>query len=146
MAKARPSAKPRARAPRQPRSQDRSAIVAARYDPRRDAVDLGFAGGGTITIPRQLIRGLEGTTPRVLASVDLVPAGDALSWRSPLDLDVDVPGLIERAFGSRLFAAATGRRGGRRRSRSKAAAARANGTKGGRPRKRIATSMGATTS
>lgn len=51
-----------------------------------------------------------------------------------LDVDVYVPGLVERAFGTRLFAAATGRRGGRRRSKAKAAAAKANGAKGGRPR------------
>jgi hypothetical protein len=53
-----------------------------------------------------------------------------------LDVDVYVPGLVERAFGSRLFAAATGRRGGRRKSKAKADAARTNGAKGGRPRKR----------
>lgn len=31
--------------------------------------------------------------------------GDALSWPS-LDVDVYIPGLVERAFGTRLFAAA----------------------------------------
>jgi hypothetical protein len=41
------------------------------------------------------------------------------------------------AFGTRLFAAATGRRGGRRKSKAKAVAAKANGAKGGRPRKRL---------
>jgi hypothetical protein len=54
-----------------------------------------------------------------------------------LDVDVYVPGLVERTFGSRLFAAATGRGGGRTRSKAKAAAAKANGAKGGRPRKRL---------
>ena len=126
----------RARELGQLRSQDPSAIVGARYDPRRDAVDLSFASGGTITIPRELIPGLEEATPQVLACVNVSPAGDSISWRS-LDIDVYVPGLIERAFGSRLFAASTGRQGGRRRSKSKAAAARANGTRGGRPRKRF---------
>jgi len=126
----------RARESGQLRSQDPSTIVAARYHPRLDAVDLSFASGGTMTIPRELIPGLEDATPQVLASVNVSPAGDAISWRS-LDIDVYVPGLIERAFGSRLFAASTGRKGGRRRSKSKAAAARANGTKGGRPRKRL---------
>lgn len=118
------------------RSENPSAIVGARYDPRRDTVNLSFSSGGTITIPRELIPGLEDATPQVLASVSVSPAGDAVSWRS-LDIDVYVPGLIERAFGSRLFAASTGRQGGRRRSKSKAAAARANGRKGGRPRKQV---------
>jgi hypothetical protein len=48
-----------------------------------------------------------------------------------------VPGLIERAFGTRLFARATEQQGSLRRSTAKAAAARANGAKGGRPRKRL---------
>ena len=125
----------RARELGQQRWQDPSAIVEARYDSRRDAIDLSFASGGTITIPRELIPALEDATPSVLVSVSISPAGDAISWRS-LDIDIYVPGLLERAFGTRLFAASTGRRGGRRRSKSKAAAARANGTKGGRPRKR----------
>jgi hypothetical protein len=34
---------------------------------------------------------------------------------------------------TRLFAAATGRRGGRRKSKAKAVAAKANGARGGRP-------------
>ncbi len=37
---------------------------------------------------------------------------------------------------ARFFAASTGKRGGQRRSKLKAAAARANGALGGRPRKR----------
>ncbi len=126
----------RARELGQLKSQDPSAIVGARYDPRRDALDLNFASGGTITIPRELIPGLEAATPQILASVAISPARDAISWRL-LDIDVYVPGLIERVFGSRLFAASTGRQGGRRRSKLKAAAARANGTKGGRPRKHL---------
>ena len=80
--------------------------------------------------------GLERASVSKLASVLVSPAGDALSWPA-LDVDVYVPGLVERAFGTRLFAAATGRRGGRRRSKAKAAAAKVNGAKGGRPRKRI---------
>jgi hypothetical protein len=54
-----------------------------------------------------------------------------------LDVDIYVPGLVGVAFGKRLFAAATGRTGGSRTSKAKAAAARANGAKGGRPRKRL---------
>src|SRR5947208_1295313 len=84
----------RARELGQLRSQDPSAIVGAHYDAQRDAVDLSFASGGTITIPRELIPGLENATPPVLASVSVSPAGDAISWRS-LDIDVYVPGLIE---------------------------------------------------
>ena len=88
-----------------------------------------------MAIPRKAVPGLESASAVKMETIVLSQAGDALSWPS-LEVDVYVPGLVERAFGSRLFAAATGRRGGRRRSKAKAAAAKANGAKGGRPRKR----------
>ena len=126
----------RARALGQARAQDTSAVVHARYDPDQDLIDLKFGGGGSMAIPRRIIPGLERASAPKMESIVVSPAGDALSWPS-LDVDVYVPGLVERAFGTRLFAAATGRRGGRRRSKAKAAAAKANGAKGGRPRKRL---------
>jgi hypothetical protein len=86
-------------------------------------------------IPRRVIPGLERQPGSALETMTLSPAGDALRWPA-LDVDVYVPGLVERAFGNRLFAAAAGRRGGRRRTKAKMAAARRNGAKGGRPRKR----------
>jgi hypothetical protein len=89
-----------------------------------------------MTIPRNVVPELQRASASKMESIVVSPAGDALSWPS-LDVDVYVPGLVERAFGTRLFAAATGRRGGRRRSKAKAAAAKANGAKGGRPRKRL---------
>ena len=126
----------RARALGQARSQDPSAVVGARYDPERDLIELEFAGGSSMTIPRNVVPELERASASKMESITISPAGDALSWPS-LDVDVYVPGLVEHAFGTRLFAAATGRRGGRRRSKAKAAAAKANGARGGRPRKRL---------
>jgi hypothetical protein len=124
-----------ARARGRARAEDPSAVVAARYDQGADTFRLEFTGGGSMTIPRQFIPGLDGRPVSVLESVSVSAAGDALLWTS-IDADVYVPGLVERAFGPRLFAAAAGRRGGRRHSKAKAAAARRNGAKGGRPRKR----------
>ena len=125
----------RARARGQQRAQDPSALVEAQYDATRDAIDLRFRGGGSMSIPRQIVPRVDDVPASALESISVSLAGDALSWPS-LDVDVYVPGLVERAFGTRLFARATGQRGGRRRSKAKAAAARANGRKGGRPRKR----------
>jgi hypothetical protein len=124
----------RARARGLARAQDPSAVVNARYDPNMDLIDLKFGGGGSMAIPRKMVPGLERAPASKIESILVSPAGDALSWPS-LDVDVYIPGLVEHAFGSRLFAAATGRRGGRRRSKAKAAAAKVNGAKGGRPRK-----------
>jgi hypothetical protein len=126
----------RARTLGQAQAQDPSAVVDARYDPDGDLIDLKFGGGGSMAIPRRIVPGLERASASKMGSIVVSPAGDALSWPS-LDVDVYVPGLVERAFGTRLFAAATGRRGGRRRSKAKAAAAKVNGAKGGRPRKRL---------
>jgi hypothetical protein len=89
-----------------------------------------------MSIPRAIVPGLERASASKLEWFVVSPAGDALSWPS-LDIDIYVPGLVECAFSTRLFAASTGRRGGRRRSKAKAAAAKANGAKGGRPRKRL---------
>jgi hypothetical protein len=126
----------RARARGEARVGNPSSVVNARYVPAADAIELVFKGGGSMIIPRPVVPGLERASASKLGAVVVSPAGDALSWPS-LDVDVYVPGLVERAFGTRLFAASTGRRGGRRRSKAKAAAAKANGAKGGRPRKRL---------
>jgi hypothetical protein len=126
----------RARALGQALLQDPSAIVDARYNSHADAIELAFKSGSSMSIPRVLVPGLERALGSKLDSVVVSPAGDALSWPA-LNIDVYVPGLVERAFGTRLFAASTGRRGGRQRSKAKAAAAKANGAKGGRPRKRM---------
>jgi hypothetical protein len=126
----------RARARGDVRAHDPSAVVDADYDAGRDTVDLTFRGGGSMMIPRHVVPGLEGARASALKSIRVSPAGDALSWPS-LDVDVYVPGLVERVFGTRLFAVATGRLGGRRRSKAKTLAAKTNGLKGGRPRKRL---------
>ncbi|MGH9371540.1 MAG: DUF2442 domain-containing protein [Vicinamibacterales bacterium] len=125
-----------ARARGKSRVVDSSSVIDARYDSGADAIDLKFSGGGSMSIPRRIVPGLERAAESNVKTIVVSPAGDALSWPA-LDIDVYVPGLVERAFGTRLFAASSGRRGGRRRSKAKAAAARANGAKGGRPRKRV---------
>ena len=126
----------RARTRGEARAQDPSAVVEARYNPDQDLIDLKFGGGASMAIPRKAVPGLQRATVPAMKSIVISPVGDALSWPS-LDVDVYIPGLVERVFGGRLFAAATGRRGGRTRSKAKAAAARINGAKGGRPRKRL---------
>ncbi len=89
-------------------------------------------------IPRQIIPGLKQAPASALGEpISISPAGDALSWPS-LDLDIHIPGLVERAFGAHLFAAPTGRQTGRTRSTAKETAAKAHATKGARPGKRIA--------
>jgi len=55
-----------------------------------------------------------------------------LHWRQ-LDADLEVPALIEGAFGSRRWMQHFGELGDSARSAAKAKASRENGTRGGRP-------------
>src|SRR5947209_823144 len=125
----------RARAEGLAQHQEPTAVVDATYEPRERALRITFRSGGGMLIPIGKVSELTGKSPANLATIEISPLGDGLSWPT-LDVDIYVPGLVEDVFGARLFAAATGRRGGRRRTKAKAAAARVNGTKGGRPRKR----------
>src|SRR6202040_2380014 len=81
-----------ARARGQARAQDPSAVVEAQYDATRDAIDLRFRSGGSMTIPRQIVPGLDEVPASALEEISVSPAGDALSWPS-LEVDVYVPGL-----------------------------------------------------
>lgn len=106
--------------------------VAARYDAgnRRIVVDLN--NGCTFAFPPAIAQGLAGATDDELASVEILGEGYGLHWEA-LDTDFTVGGLLAGVFGTRSFMAG---QAGRTTSPAKAAAARANGAKGGRPRKR----------
>ena len=116
---------------------DSSVVTAVRYLRRRDAIELEFMSGGAVIVPRRVISELTDAPTEALKQLTISVAGDAVACR-PMDIDVDVAGLVEAVFGARLLAAAFGRRGGRQTSKAKAKAVRANGAKGGRPRNRSA--------
>ena len=88
-----------------------------------------------MTIPRKVVPGLDAVPTSALTLISVSPAGDARSWPS-LDVDVYGPGLVERAFGTRLFARATT---GRRPTTLEAKGRRGTGQRanGRRPRKRL---------
>ena len=108
--------------------------VTARYDARTGRVMLELSSGFLFGFPVSAIPALARATPAELAAVQLSPGGGALHWEG-LDADLSVPGLllasVERPARLRELA----RLAGRTRSAEKAAAARVNGAKGGRPRK-----------
>ena len=88
-----------------------------------------------VSIPPHLVVVLSDADPADLSAIEISPAGLGLHWPA-LDADVYVPALLQGVFGSkRWMAAELGAAGGQARSRAKAAAARENGRKGGRPRK-----------
>ncbi|MCO6186813.1 DUF2442 domain-containing protein [Rhizobium sp. L1K21] len=109
--------------------------VSARYDRRSSRVVVNLNTGVQIAFPSRLAEGLADASPEELAEIEVSPAGLGLHWPK-LDADVYVPALLQGVFGSkRWMAAQLGATGGQAKSRSKAAAARENGRKGGRPRK-----------
>lgn len=103
----------------------------ARYDAKADRVIVELTSGATFAFPPRLVQGLADATPAQIAEVEVIGAGYGLHWEA-LDLDYTVPGLINGIFGTAKWMAA---QAGRGTSAAKAAAARANGAKGGRPRK-----------
>lgn len=103
----------------------------ARYDREHDRVIVELTNGCSFTFPPRLAQGLEDATADQLARVEILGAGYGLHWDA-LDVDLSVPDLLAGLFGTKSYMA---RRAGQARSAAKAAAARANGAKGGRPRK-----------
>ena len=109
--------------------------TAARYDRRRGRVVVTLSTGLELAFPPQDAEGLEDALPADLAAIEITPSGLGLHFPR-LDADLYLPALLEGLVGSRRFMAARlGHRGGSARSDAKAAAARANGKLGGRPRK-----------
>lgn len=105
----------------------------ATYRARDDALRIEFTNGAVITLPVKLIPGLKRVAPSDVRSVAVLGRGGGLHWES-LDLDLSVPALVSSVFAGPEWMAELGRVGGRRSSTVKAAAARRNGRKGGRPR------------
>jgi hypothetical protein len=105
--------------------------ASARYDPKLGRIIVELTNGCTFSFPPCLAQGLETATENQLAQVEILGRGYGLHWEA-LDTDLSVPGLLAGLFGARSHMA---RLAGRAKSPAKAAAARANGAKGGRPRK-----------
>ena len=103
----------------------------ARYDRASGRVIVELRNGCSFAFPARHAQGLEQASDEDLAQVELLGSGSGLHWAA-LDADLSVPGLLAGLFGTARWMA---RRAGQGSSPAKAAAARANGKRGGRPRK-----------
>ena len=111
------------------RIEPRAATVC--YDPARALIVVELRSGVVFGFPPERIPGLGDAGPKELSSARISPSGDGIHW-DDLDAHASLTGLVVDALNLREWAP---RIMGQIRSGAKARAARANGLKGGRPRK-----------
>lgn len=107
---------------------------AARYDAASGRIVVELTSGCTFAFPPRRIEELVEASEAQIAEVEIAGGGLALHWPSR-DADLSLRGLMSGIFGTGTWMSELARRAGRATSPAKAAAARANGAKGGRPRK-----------
>jgi hypothetical protein len=110
--------------------------VAVRYDRRAARLVISLSSRLDISFSPKLAQGLEAAKPADLTDAQISPSGLGVHFPK-LDADLDIPALLEGFLGSRRWMAAqNGRAGGKSPSQAKSVAARANGQRGGRPKRR----------
>jgi hypothetical protein len=114
------------------------AAVSARYNRAQARLQVEFANGVGVAVPVALIQELQMLESKPsaaqLAEVEVWGGGQSIYFPR-LDLLLWAPGLLQGVFGTQEWMRELARGMGSATSPAKAAAARANGRKGGRPRK-----------
>ncbi|MGO4438549.1 DUF2442 domain-containing protein [Rhizobium sp. RAF56] len=111
---------------------ERPIPASVRFDHLSERIIVEFTNGASFMFPARSLQGLEDAKADQLAEVELL-GETGLHWES-LDADYTISGVMNGVFGTKAFMDAR-RRGGQSRSPAKTAASRANGAKGGRPKK-----------
>jgi hypothetical protein len=106
------------------------------YDRLTRRLVLDLTDGVSIAIPVTKLQGLAGASEPEIENVKLIH-GEHLHWDA-LDVQFTVPHLVAGIFGTKTWMQDVWKKAGRAKSEAKTAAARANGAKGGRPRKLVA--------
>ncbi len=118
------------------RTEPRARTV--RYDRRTGRIRVDLTNGCSFAFPARKAQGLEHATDADLAEIEILGLGLGLHWER-LDVDLSVPDLLAGLFGTKAHMdRQRASRAGAATSPAKAAAARRNGRKGGRPRKTAA--------
>lgn len=115
-------------------AMDEPRAKAARYDATRRQIIVELTNGCTFIFPADMGQGLANATNEELSEVEVLGHGFGLHWEK-LDADLSIASLVIGIFGSKSWMQELARRGGASTSAEKSAAARINGSKGGRPRK-----------
>ena len=106
-----------------------------------DLLILKLSDGRRHLIPREDLQGLRSATKEQIARVEILGKGTGLHWPD-LNVDFYVPSLLRSVYGTKRWMSEIGRSGGSVKSAAKKRAARVNGLKGGRPRRKELAAMG----
>ena len=115
--------------------------IKARYDARAKRLVIDLDSGLRVLFKPGDAQGLQRASEADLRRIEISPSGLGLHIPT-LDADLFLPAILEGFLGSVAWmhenaARKMGRAGGQCKSESKAQAARANGQRGGRPRKAV---------
>ena len=118
------------------RSRSEPRAVGARFDGESARVIVELANGCIYIFPAEMAEELHGAGPMDLAEIEIDGAGFNLRWPR-LDGDLHSPATVAGVFDTKVWTARQwASEAGRISTSAKVAASRANGAKGGRPRKR----------
>ena len=106
------------------------------FDDGRKSFTLHFTNGASFSFLVESVEAIATLPSKILATVELTPSGKGLRWDEP-DIDLSIQGLLLGIFGSNMWMKQIASKGGSSTSEKKKAASRANGAKGGRPRKSV---------
>ena len=95
---------------------------------------LYFTNGASFSFLAESVEAIATLPTEILATVELTPSSKGLRWDEP-DIDLSIQGLLLGIFGSNIWMKQIASKGGSSTSEKKKAASRANGMKGGRPKK-----------
>jgi hypothetical protein len=105
-----------------------------RYVPLLKILIIGLSNGGRIALPIEDVPELSKATKKVLQNCELAGRGTAINFP---DIDVALPidGIIEGVYGKSRWMAELGQKGGSSKTETEWRVSRADGKKGGRPKK-----------
>ena len=107
-----------------------------RLEGRKLVISMGNGAIASIDVASIPYRPIATAPPKKLKHVEVSGLGEYI-WFPDIDEGYSVPALLELGFGPAIRSY-LGKRGGKKSTAAKARAARANGRKGGRPRKKLA--------
>ena len=104
------------------------------YVPLLRILIIGLSNGRRIALPIEDVPELQKATKKVLQNCELAGRGTAINFP---DIDVALPidGIIEGVYGKSRWRAELGQKGGSSKTETEWRASRADGKKGGRPKK-----------